>query len=61
VARYDELTIEEISTALAQADNDRAKAARDSGRAHKNRAGGLATASAELSRLDRNRGRLLTD
>jgi ferritin-like metal-binding protein YciE len=46
---YDELTVEEIRTALSQADDDRAKAAREYERAHKNRAGVLQTAERELS------------
>jgi ferritin-like metal-binding protein YciE len=46
---YDEQTVEEIGTALAQADDDRAKAALDYERAHKNRAGVLASAERELS------------
>jgi ferritin-like metal-binding protein YciE len=46
---YDELTVAEIREALADADDDRAKAARDYERAHKNRAGVLAVAERELT------------
>jgi hypothetical protein len=47
---YDELTVEEIRTVLADADESRAKAARDYERAHKNRAGVLEVADRELAR-----------
>jgi ferritin-like metal-binding protein YciE len=46
---YDELTVAEIRSALADADATRAEAARAYERAHKNRAGVLATAERELS------------
>ena len=46
---YDELTVEEIRSALTQADAARAKAAHDYERAHKDRAGVLATAEREPS------------
>jgi ferritin-like metal-binding protein YciE len=46
---YDELTVEEIRTALAGANDSRARAARDYERAHKSRAGVLETAERELS------------
>jgi ferritin-like metal-binding protein YciE len=46
---YDELTVEEIRTALADADETRAKAARDYERAHKQRAGVLEVADRELA------------
>ena len=49
-AGYDELTVEDIRTALGKADDDRAKAARDYERAHKNRAGVLEVADRELAR-----------
>jgi ferritin-like metal-binding protein YciE len=48
-AGYDELTVEEIRTALADADEDRAKAAREYERAHKNRAGVLEVTERELA------------
>jgi ferritin-like metal-binding protein YciE len=46
---YDELTVAEIRAALADADDDRAKAARDYERAHKNRSGVLTVAERELA------------
>ncbi|HWT25873.1 MAG TPA: DUF892 family protein [Solirubrobacteraceae bacterium] len=46
---YDELTVAEIRAALSEADEERARAARTYERAHKNRAGVLATAERELS------------
>jgi ferritin-like metal-binding protein YciE len=46
---YDELTVEEVRTALADADEQRARATRDYERAHKNRAGVLETAGRELA------------
>jgi ferritin-like metal-binding protein YciE len=46
---YDEQTVAEIRAALADADDDRAKAARDYERAHKNRSGVLAVAERELA------------
>ncbi len=48
-AGYDELNVSEIRTALAGADDARAKAAHDYERAHKNRAGVLETAARETS------------
>ena len=47
---YDELTVEEIRTVLGSADDNRAKAARDYERAHRNRAGVLEVADRELAR-----------
>jgi ferritin-like metal-binding protein YciE len=46
---YDELTVEEITTALGKGTDTRARAARDYERAHKNRAGVLERAERELS------------
>jgi ferritin-like metal-binding protein YciE len=46
---YDEQTVEEVRGALDQADEDRAKAARDYERAHKNRTGVLEVTERELS------------
>jgi ferritin-like metal-binding protein YciE len=46
---YDELTVEEIRTVLADADEQRAKATRDYERAHKNRTGVLEIAERELA------------
>ena len=46
---YDEQSVPEIRSALADADEDRAKAARDYERAHKNRSGVLETARRELT------------
>jgi ferritin-like metal-binding protein YciE len=48
-AGYDELTVEEIRTALADADEDRARAAREYERAHKDRAGVLEVTERELA------------
>lgn len=48
-AGYDELTAFEVQTALASADDERAKQVRAYERAHKNRAGVLKTAERELS------------
>ena len=46
---YDELNVEEIRTALADADDERAGRVREYERAHKNRAGVLAAAERELA------------
>jgi ferritin-like metal-binding protein YciE len=46
---YDGQTVEEITRALSDADDARAKAARDYERAHKNRAGVLSAAERELT------------
>jgi len=45
---YDELTVEEIRTALAEGDEDRAKDVRAYERAHKNRTGVLSVAEREV-------------
>ena len=47
---YDELTVSEIRTVLANADEERAKATRDYERAHKNRDGVLEVAQRELAK-----------
>jgi ferritin-like metal-binding protein YciE len=46
---YDELTVEELRSALADADEERARAARDYERAHKNRAGVIAATERQLA------------
>jgi ferritin-like metal-binding protein YciE len=46
---YDELTVDELRSALAKADERRARAAREYERAHKNRAGVIAATERELS------------
>ena len=46
---YDELTVDELRSALAEADERRARAAREYERAHKNRAGVIAATERELS------------
>jgi ferritin-like metal-binding protein YciE len=46
---YDELTVDELRRALADADEGRARAARDYERAHKNRAGVIAATERELT------------
>jgi ferritin-like metal-binding protein YciE len=46
---YDELTVDEIRGALADADDRRARAAREYERAHKNRAGVIAATERELA------------
>jgi ferritin-like metal-binding protein YciE len=46
---YDELTVGAIRTALADADEERAKAVRDYERSHKNRAGVLSATERELA------------
>jgi ferritin-like metal-binding protein YciE len=46
---YDELTVDELRAALAEADESRARAARDYERAHKNRAGVIAATERELA------------
>jgi ferritin-like metal-binding protein YciE len=46
---YDEQGVDEIRSALAQADGDRAKAVRDYERAHKSRAGVLEVADREMA------------
>ena len=46
---YDELTVDELSSALAEADERRARAAREYERAHKNRAGVIAATERELA------------
>jgi ferritin-like metal-binding protein YciE len=48
-AGYDELTVDQIRTALASAGEQRTKATRDYERAHKNRAGVLEAAERELA------------
>ena len=47
---YDELTVADIRSALAEADDERAKATRDYERAHKNRDGVLEVAQRELAK-----------
>jgi ferritin-like metal-binding protein YciE len=46
---YDDLTVDELRGALAEADERRARAARDYERAHKNRAGVIAATDRELA------------
>ena len=46
---YDKLTVDELNSALAKADERRARAARDYERAHKNRAGVIAATERELA------------
>ena len=48
-AGYDELGVDELRSALADADESRARAARDYERAHKNRAGVIAATDRELA------------
>jgi ferritin-like metal-binding protein YciE len=48
-AGYDELTVDELRKALADADESRARTAREYERAHKNRAGVIAATERELS------------
>jgi ferritin-like metal-binding protein YciE len=48
-AGYDELTVDELRSALAEADESRARAARDYERAHKNRAGVIEATERELA------------
>lgn len=47
---YDDLNVDELRKALADADERRTRAARDYERAHKNRAGVIAATERELSR-----------
>jgi ferritin-like metal-binding protein YciE len=47
---YDELTVDELRSALADADERRARAARDYERAHKNRASVIAATERELAK-----------
>jgi hypothetical protein len=47
---YDEMTVEELQSALSGADERRARAAREYERAHKNRAGVIEATERELSR-----------
>jgi len=46
---YDELTVDELRSTLAQADDSRARAAREYERAHKNRAGVIEATERELA------------
>ncbi len=48
-AGYDELTVDELRSALAQADESRARKAREYERAHKNRAGVIEATERELA------------
>ena len=48
-AGYDELSVDELRSALADADESRARAAREYERAHKNRAGVIAATDRELA------------
>ena len=48
-AGYDDMNVDELRTALAKADDSRARAAREYERAHKNRAGVLEAAERELA------------